>query len=44
MATLNVSSAGSTFFAGTVSGIDTASLIENATNARLIPQKTGCGR
>jgi flagellar hook-associated protein 2 len=39
MATLNVSSAGSTFFGGTVSGIDTASLIQNATNARLIPKK-----
>jgi flagellar hook-associated protein 2 len=39
MATLNVSSAGSTFFAGTVSGIDTASLIQNATNAKLIPKK-----
>lgn len=39
MATIGVSSSGTTFFSGTVSGIDTKSLIENAVNAKLLPRK-----
>lgn len=37
--TLGVSSAGTTFFSGTFSGIDTQALIENAVNAKLLPRK-----
>lgn len=36
--TLNVNAAGTTFFSGTSSGIDTASLIQNAVNAKLLPK------
>jgi flagellar hook-associated protein 2 len=39
MAQLSISSSGTTFLSGTVSGIDTQSLIQNAVNVKLLPRK-----